>query len=847
MRLTIRAAGVVLTVLTGCAARLAGVEASAAVVDQGIQPWLQTGADGRGVVAYRHQMFPPAAGLVPRGELWVARCVDAACSALTTSVVDASGDVGYRPAMTIAPDGRPVVSYIDRNSHSLKVAFCGDAACTTSQIVVLDADVGVSQNLEGGRTGIAFGGDGRVLVAYTDLEPGPPPPPLSFNDRVKIVHCDDASCATRTTTDIADAVGNLPVVLGVGGDGRGFVLWHRIVGGSALLTRGHCSDAACTSVPFITDAPGPAFSGMPSLAFQANGLPAYLSADTPLVGTGGTLRYVRCQDAACSSLAEQTIDGVSGPTALTLSDGSFPRFVGNVPTAFGTQIALFQCLDAACATREVSCVAAQRSEPSLAADDRGQPVVAFVRFNQPHVEIRRLALPGPAACAPETWVEDGSVGEGTPPGAFSAQILVRTAPPATAPVVVTYQTVDGSALAGSDYVARSGTVTMDAGSGFIDVPIVPDAVPEAHEFFALQLTAVVGSDLVGDRGFWRINNDDGLPPTPPTVSVTGCAILEGHGGTSACTFQVALSAVSAQAVTVQFATQDGTAAAGADYVAQAGVLTFAPGLQMQPVPVAVIGDLLPEPHERFAVVLSNPQNALPGTMSADGQIVEDDVASTSRVEVGHGTRLLGDLAEGPDLYRLAQAPFSSWEAIVDGASGDVLPELLLERLAEDGSTVLQTAVATGTGSALALRWQHRGALPELRQQLRLRSAACGSACGPDDTYRLRVYETTARIARFNTVNSQATLVLLQNMGDTPASATLDFWNGAGSLRLSHPVKLGPLQLLVLDTDVLPALAATSGTITVTHEAAYGAIVGKSAALDPATAFVFDSPLENRPR
>jgi hypothetical protein len=40
--------------------------------------------------------------------------------------------------------------------------------------------------------------------------------------------------------------------------------------------------------------------------------------------------------------------------------------------------------------------------------------------------------------------------------------------------------------------------------------------------------------------------------------------------------------------------------------------------------------------------------------------------------------------------------------------------------------------------------------------------ACGTACGPDDSYRVRFRETTYAIPRFNNTGSQATVLVLQN-------------------------------------------------------------------------------------
>lgn len=826
----------------------AGADASAAVVvENADQPWLRIGADGRAVVAYRHR--PPGSA---SSQLRLARCDDDACSAVTTVTLDASGDVGYRPSLAIAPDGRPVVSYLDLTNGDLKVAFCADPGCSAVSTVVLDPEVGISSQPEAGRTALAVGADGFVLVAYTDLEPGVPPPPHFVNDRLKIVHCEDTACATRTTTNVLDALGYLPVTIGIGGDARAFVMWHRVAGIATFFTSARCNDLACTSLDFLSEArqrtpvlPS-AFSGYPSLALQANGLPAYLyTVSEPLIDG---LRYVRCGDAGCNTSSVETMAELGGVTSLSLPGGAaLPRFAAVVPAPPGSQLSLHRCQDAGCAARQVSCIAGTAFQPTLATDPTGRDIVAFERGDS--VEIRRLEVAGPTSCAVETWV-GGAFATERDPGqpAVSAAFSVTVAPPSAAAVTVAYQTVDGTAVAGSDYVAQSGVVTIPPGetTRTIAVPLVADGVREPTETFGLQLSAAAGATLV-DGDAVAVVTDDDAPPPPPTLDLGGCTVSEGDTSAATCLFDLSLSQASAQAVTVDFTSQDGTATGGSDYFPASGTFTFAPGIVSGILAFAAIGDTDVELDEAFTLVLSNPVNAEAGTMSADGVIVDDDALPLSTIEVAHGTRLSADLSGAPDVYRLAQAPYTSWEAVIDEVSGDAAPGLVLERLAEDNSTVLQAAVPAGTGSARALRWQHGAATAEVRQHLRVRSTDCGSACGADDTYRLRVYQTTGGIARFNTASPQTTVVLLQNVGDTTAALTVHFWSATGARLLGHQAALAPLQLLVLNTANLPALAGHSGTVTVTHDAPHGALVGKSVALDPANGFSFDTPLEYRPR
>jgi hypothetical protein len=75
---------------------------------------------------------------------------------------------------------------------------------------------------------------------------------------------------------------------------------------------------------------------------------------------------------------------------------------------------------------------------------------------------------------------------------------------------------------------------------------------------------------------------------------------------------------------VGFATADGTATAGSDYVARAGRLTFRPGVTLRFVDVAVNGDAAVEPSETFFVELAGPTHATVADGQGRGTIVADD-------------------------------------------------------------------------------------------------------------------------------------------------------------------------------------------------------------------------------
>ncbi len=118
----------------------------------------------------------------------------------------------------------------------------------------------------------------------------------------------------------------------------------------------------------------------------------------------------------------------------------------------------------------------------------------------------------------------------------------------------------------------------------------------------------------------------------PSITVNNVTLNEGNSGTTPFVFNVSLSNVHNQPVTVQYATANppsgNIATPGVDYTATSGTLTFAPGTTLRAVTVLVNGDLAVESDEVFHLVLSNPTNATLGTASTGiGTILNDDALS----------------------------------------------------------------------------------------------------------------------------------------------------------------------------------------------------------------------------
>ncbi len=136
----------------------------------------------------------------------------------------------------------------------------------------------------------------------------------------------------------------------------------------------------------------------------------------------------------------------------------------------------------------------------------------------------------------------------------------------------------------------------------------------------------------------------------PTLSVTDARAHEGVDAT--IDFVVTLERAAAVRVTVDYATADGTATAGADYTAASGTLTFAPGETEQTVAVTILDDAHDEGEETFTLTLRNPSWAWIQDAVATGTIENTDplqqawLARFGRTVATHVTDAVGERLRG---------------------------------------------------------------------------------------------------------------------------------------------------------------------------------------------------------
>lgn len=348
-----------------------------------------------------------------------------------------------------------------------------------------------------------------------------------------------------------------------------------------------------------------------------------------------------------------------------------------------------------------------------------------------HYALNGVAL-GTAAL-PSLSINDVSVNDGA--AGATAVFAVKLSQSSTNPVTVKYATADGSAHAGTDYKATSGTLTFQPGTltQSISVPILPDTTAKPNLTFQVKLsgassatiaaasatgtiidtipppkasaaasfqvtddwgtgfggqititnnqaaaisnwtlaftwdrtitqiwnasiTSHTGNQYVITNAGWNatipgngsvqfgfngtsgnvgtdiptnyVLNGVALGASVPSLSINNVSVNDGASGATAI-FTVKLSQPSASNVTVNYATADGSAHAGADYSATSGSLTFKPGTTSLTISVPIAPETTAKPNETFQVKLSGAVGANIATVSGTGTIVDVTVTASN--------------------------------------------------------------------------------------------------------------------------------------------------------------------------------------------------------------------------
>jgi hypothetical protein len=228
------------------------------------------------------------------------------------------------------------------------------------------------------------------------------------------------------------------------------------------------------------------------------------------------------------------------------------------------------------------------------------------------------------------------------------------------------------------------------------------------------------------------------------------------------------------------------------------------------------------------------------------QSTEDDNTSGTDNGLTHGVEQAHDLgAEAAvadqDWYTVDSAGRSSYEVLVDGTTGDMnLSTGDVTRLASGGTTQLQDSVGLA-GFSRVLRWRNTNSATEVNF-IRVNGASCTTACSNNDAYRIRFYESTYSIPRYNNTGGQITVLNVASMVPFSCVADFHFYNNAGTYLGTQSNTFSARELFVFNSSTAGFAAGTSGSVIVAHTCGYGGLAGKAVALEPSTGFTFDTAL-----
>ena len=216
--------------------------------------------------------------------------------------------------------------------------------------------------------------------------------------------------------------------------------------------------------------------------------------------------------------------------------------------------------------------------------------------------------------------------------AFTFDLTLSETPGAgKQPVAASFKVAPGTASVSGSGTRYTVTVTPKAANAWKDVTITLAGGRACDE---------AGAVCTAD-GRALTNTSSATIGGPVRIRIEGAKAKEGKD--ASLDFAVTLNRAAAHDVSVDYATEDGTATAGADYSATSGTLTFAAGETAKTVSVPVLDDALDEGKETMRLKLSNPQGAYLRNVHSKAKGVIRNSDPLPKAYLGHfGRRVASD-------------------------------------------------------------------------------------------------------------------------------------------------------------------------------------------------------------
>jgi hypothetical protein len=250
-------------------------------------------------------------------------------------------------------------------------------------------------------------------------------------------------------------------------------------------------------------------------------------------------------------------------------------------------------------------------------DKDGNTDVVTVGFNTLAVFLSQC---GDGAVTPAALlsIDDPTIAEGNA-GVSPVNFTVSLNAPSAQTVTVKFITSALTAQGVADFQPTQNTISSAPGETTkpVSIGIVGDTTDEFDEKLAINLYEPTNALIADHQGTITIVDDD----APPSVSIGNASAAE---NATAVSLPITLSQPSGKLVSVDFATANGNAFAGSDFVNQPGTFSVPAGTAATSLPIALVNDTTKEPNETFTVTINNPLNATINQAQGTATIVDDD-------------------------------------------------------------------------------------------------------------------------------------------------------------------------------------------------------------------------------
>jgi hypothetical protein len=251
------------------------------------------GADGLPVIVYAR---------FSSNGVMVIKCGNATCTSGNTTTNINSDWIDFS-SITIGTDGFPVIAYINPGDSDLTVVKCGNAACSSGNVTT---DVDTNSAYSFSSPSIAIAPDGFPVMAYYK----------DSSDDLMVAKCTNASCSTSGTQTL-DSTNNVGLYssLVIGTDGLPVISYYDDTNDNLMIAK--CGDATCTNAAATittVDSTGNVGAGN-SITIGSDGFPIVAYMDQ----TSGTIKYMHCGNAACSSGNNATAPVNLGTTSFFIT------------------------------------------------------------------------------------------------------------------------------------------------------------------------------------------------------------------------------------------------------------------------------------------------------------------------------------------------------------------------------------------------------------------------------------------------------------------------------------------------------------------------------------------------